>query len=540
MRKDYLRASVFLLAWLLARGASPVAAAEPSSDARRYALIADNQLRLGTGSRVLFGSVGVVRQLGTLSVGRDGFLPGGSQAAADSARVLDGASIGALFANTASVSDNAILVGGGPFPVTVPLPLLDGLPPFPTFAPGSTPVTVPAGATVILAPGIYGKVVVGQGGTLALSGLGAGSGAGTYFVQSLRVGFQGQVLASNPVVLDVFDKVVISGLGTLAPAPNTKLIAGDVQVNVLGTNVGLARASNVLAHLRAPRANVRLTRGGSFTGRLIAHNISTLGTNFLLAGACGDGLLDVGEQCDTSAPSGDAACPGQCIPGDPGGQGRIALGSPGQCTCRCTRDADCSDGNACNGSETCQGGVCVAGLPPNCDDGNPCTRDCDPAVGCLHTPVADGKPCSDGNACTAPDTCQGGTCTSGPALPDGSACSDGDRCTLADTCHAGVCVGGPARNCSDDNTCTSDGCDPVNGCTHTTLPDGSVCDDGNACTVNDACLGGACIVSNPRNCDDGNPCTSDTCDAATGCKHAALPDGTACGTRQTCTAGICK
>src|SRR5262249_16186020 len=153
-------------------------------------------------------------------------------------------------------------------------PLLDGLPPFPTFAPGNAPVTVPAGATLVLAPGIYGKVVVGQGATLALSGLGAGSGAGTYFVQSLRVRFPRQVLASNPVVLDVLEKVVISGAGTLAPAPNTKLIAGDLQVNVLGTNVGFARASNVLAHLRAPRANVRLARGASVTGRLIGHNIS--------------------------------------------------------------------------------------------------------------------------------------------------------------------------------------------------------------------------------------------------------------------------
>ena len=540
MRKDYTRAGLVVLACLLARGASPAASVEPSGDARRYALIADNQLRLGTSSRVLFGSVAVVRQLGALGVGRDGFLPGGSQAVADSARILDNAHVGALFANTASVSANAQLVGGGPFPVTLPLPLLDGLPPFPSFAGGTTPVVVPAGATLVLPPGRYGKVVVGQGATLFLRGLGAGSGAGTYLVGSLRVGFQGQVVADNPVVLDVFDKLVISGLGSLAPAPTTHLIAGDVQVNVLGTSVGFARASNVLAHLRAPRASVRLARGASFTGRLIAHRISTLSSTFTLAGACGDGLLDVNEQCDTSAPAGDGACPGECIPGDPGGQGRIALGSPGQCTCRCTQDADCSDGNACNGTETCQGGLCVAGLPPDCDDGNPCTHDCDPAVGCLHTPVADGQACSDGNPCTTPDTCQAGTCTSGPPLPDGSACSDGDRCTLADTCRAGACVGGPPRNCSDDNTCTSDGCDPLTGCTHTTLPDGSVCDDRDACTVNDACSGGTCIVGDPRNCDDGNPCTSDTCDSATGCQHAPLPDGTACGTRQTCSAGICQ
>ncbi|MCB9738849.1 MAG: hypothetical protein H6747_06245 [Deltaproteobacteria bacterium] len=41
-------------------------------------------------------------------------------------------------------------------------------------------------------------------------------------------------------------------------------------------------------------------------------------------------------------------------------------------------------------------------------------------------------------------------------------------------------------------------------------------------------------------CNDGNPCTVDACVAQTGCKNAAVADGTACGTGLTCQAGQCK
>lgn len=49
------------------------------------------------------------------------------------------------------------------------------------------------------------------------------------------------------------------------------------------------------------------------------------------------------------------------------------------------------DGNACNGSEACDGaGMCVAQAPPNVDDGNLCTADaCDPASGQItHKPIS--------------------------------------------------------------------------------------------------------------------------------------------------------
>jgi len=56
-------------------------------------------------------------------------------------------------------------------------------------------------------------------------------------------------------------------------------------------------------------------------------------------------------------------------------------------------------------------------------------------------PANSGKPCNDGNDCTANDTCQGSQCTGIP-VSDGTSCSDGNPCTNPDQCQGGFCVGG--------------------------------------------------------------------------------------------------
>ena len=94
----------------------------------------------------------------------------------------------------------------------------------------------------------------------------------------------------------------------------------------------------------------------------------------------------------------------------------------------CLTDAQCADGDLCDGIERCVAGTCVPPTAPlACDDGDPCTIDgCDPAAGCSHADVAcpatcglgdDGVRCSDGTACTVDDTCAGGNCVGTP-LPD--------------------------------------------------------------------------------------------------------------------------
>jgi hypothetical protein len=223
-------------------------------------------------------------------------------------------------------------------------------------------------------------------------------------------------------------------------------------------------------------------------------------------------------------------------------------------TTRLVNAGPCDDGNPCTVNDYYSDGVCVAGTPLNCDDGDPNTKDtCDPRRGaCIHTPVV-GSPCDDGNACTVNDYYdQSGTCVAGtpkncddenPNTKDtcnpvrgacihtplvGSPCDDGNACTVNDYYdQSGTCVSGTPKNCDDGNPNTIDTCDPGRGaCIHTAVTSGS-CDDGNACTVNDYYdQSGTCVSGTPKNCDDGNPNTKDTCDRRTGaCVHTSVTNG---------------
>src|SRR5262249_11402945 len=104
-------------------------------------------------------------------------------------------------------------------------------------------------------------------------------------------------------------------------------------------------------------------------------------------------------------------------------------------------------------------------------------------------------------------------------------CDDGNACTNGDHCSAGACIG-TTINCDDNNICTEDNCNTVTGCTHTS--NSRPCSDGNACTLGDNCSNGNCVSGPLTDCDDNNPCTSDSCDRVNGCTHQPVADGTIC------------
>jgi Dictyostelium (slime mold) repeat len=215
----------------------------------------------------------------------------------------------------------------------------------------------------------------------------------------------------------------------------------------------------------------------------------------------------------------------------------------------------CDDGSACTNPDTCTNGVCTGPLltcpgdacnppaclpgsgctnlgPPNCDDNNPCTDDsvCDPATGCVHTPILSG-------------CCQAG----GVVCPTANQCNATSSCSTPGTPTTGTCVAGPGLTCADTNPCTDDSCDPASGCVHTPTT-GGACDTGTACITggvcnngtctgtpmscndNDVCNGtetcdpvNGCVKGTPPNCDDGDACTTDTCDMVLGCQNGSDP-----------------
>jgi hypothetical protein len=121
--------------------------------------------------------------------------------------------------------------------------------------------------------------------------------------------------------------------------------------------------------------------------------------------------------------------------------------------------------------------------------------------------------------------------------PDGAE-ADGDA---PDEEAPPACVDDPAA-CDDGNACTSDSCDPIEGCVHSPLT-ATACDDGDACTIGDACDDGKCVPGDPVSCDDSDPCTDDSCDGIEGCRHvlnaATCDDGNDCTTGDVCAAGVC-
>ena len=223
----------------------------------------------------------------------------------------------------------------------------------------------------------------------------------------------------------------------------------------------------------------------------------------------------------------------------------------------------CEDGNPCTENDSCFGGVCRPGTGPDCNDNNDCTRDtCEPGTGtCINEPLSMGTECSDGNACTQNDYCNGsGICISGsnpdcndnnPCTDDicdpvegcrnipnnANICDDGDPCTTRDYCYNSVCRGDTIDTCEDGNDCTTDQCISGSGCTHT--PRSGGCDDGNACTYNDRCVPGAgtsTCQGTAQTCNDNNACTDDSCDPASGCVYEPVV-GRNCSDNNQCTIG---
>ena len=135
---------------------------------------------------------------------------------------------------------------------------------------------------------------------------------------------------------------------------------------------------------------------------------------------------------------------------------------------------------------------------------------------CGNATLEPGEQCDDGNLA------DGDCCSSGCAFEAAdSSCSDADACTHDDVCDGAGGCSGTAIQCDNGNPCTDDSCDPTGVCSFT--PNAAVCDDGDACTEADTCSAGFC-GGGPVDCDDGNPCTADACDAAAGCSHEPILD----------------
>ncbi|MDP3273966.1 MAG: MopE-related protein [Deltaproteobacteria bacterium] len=211
---------------------------------------------------------------------------------------------------------------------------------------------------------------------------------------------------------------------------------------------------------------------------------------------CDDGVACTADSCNESTGACEAAADNtRCMLPAICDVVRGCVATP------CVSNAECNDGNACNGTEECRGGSCASGPPLRCDDGIDCTDDrCDPRGGCQ-------------------------------SAPNNARCDDGVFCNGVEQCSLMVrgCVGGTAMRCDDGDACTMERCDEASrtcrviGTTDEDMdgfgplrcPGGRDCDDRNP-RVN---------PGTPEDCRDG---VDNNCDGLTDCADRACAGTPAC------------
>lgn len=288
-----------------------------------------------------------------------------------------------------------------------------------------------------------------------------------------------------------------------------------------------------------------------------------------VTGKCDLPLQDGTECPDEDRCNGVETCQsGQCIGGSPTDCGantdpcmaNLCNPASGACDLPVPDGASCRDGDLCNGSEVCESGACVPGLPTDCSGvTSPCLQKvCNPSSGLCDLPVADGTSCRDSDLCNGSESCQDGVCSPGTpvdcsfvvqpclqktcnpltglcdlAMPDDTSCDDSDLCNGRETCRVGACNSGVPVDCETPATCRE--CNSETGACTLVTGDGLACDDADDCTSGDMCVAGNCVGTETcgvcrdgelttdgeaASCDDGNNNTCDGCEV--GQRRSAL------------------
>jgi cysteine-rich repeat protein len=253
---------------------------------------------------------------------------------------------------------------------------------------------------------------------------------------------------------------------------------------------------------------------------------------------CGNGVKEGVEECDDGNNVNGDGCSATCTK-----EG----GGPGGCTpesdARFCNDMGVECGSAagndnCNDPRTVDDcGSCT--YPEICNSNGQCTTTCTDTCGSLgyqcETQTVCGSEIYCGD-CIFPKTCQGETCIctsesdarfcndrgiecgsaagtdncNNPRTVDNcGSCNDGLLCT-DNYCSDGTCQVS-AKDCSDTNLCTTDGCAISTGiCYHNPIN----CADTDSCT-NDYCSGGICEHDNTCECTEDSDCTGSECRVGT-------------------------
>jgi hypothetical protein len=257
--------------------------AQPSSNLDDYVLFAEEILKADS-LLVPCGDIGVNSTTGLFRE-TNGITVAGN-CVGNTARMDGLGSCGALYAN--------FTVNPTQPPIPFTPPVLSGsiasncgFPPAPFGCNLAAPVTVNAGDTVTLPPGVYGHVTVKGGfdefmapnpGVLRLSG-------GTYVFCNVKLSRFAEIRALAATEMRVDGKLKMTSDNFFGP--DTGNVASDFKVFVNGTKVRYSRESQVTAEVCAPQANCGLLDGGNHFGGTWCRKLKARDITFTCASPSG-------------------------------------------------------------------------------------------------------------------------------------------------------------------------------------------------------------------------------------------------------------
>jgi len=173
--------------------------------------------------------------------------------------------------------------------------------------------------------------------------------------------------------------------------------------------------------------------------------------------------------------------------------GGICAGTLGQCNA----DADCgAPADPCSGPRVCVAHLCQSGSSPlpdetRCNDGRTSTPYdvCRSGV-CRGFACGVDAQCSDGDACNGTERCVSNACSAGAPM----VCDDRNACNGLETCQSSTCRAGTPLACpTDQGPCFAAYCDTSAGCAVQTYPDGTACTTASSGSPG-TCSAGVCTV----------------------------------------------
>ena len=275
-----------------------------------------------------------------------------------------------------------------------------------------------------------------------------------------------------------------------------------------------------------------------------------------------------GGACMPSAPVDCSAVTDSCLE-------KTCNPVTGQCNRPKPNNTVCADMDLCDGTETCQGGVCKAGIAVNCAGvTDPCLQtSCNPVTGQCNRPKPDSAPCADADLCNGNESCQGGACLPGSAIvcssvtdpcleascnpttgqcdkpkPNNTSCADSDLCDGSETCQSGICQPGTAVDCTGvTDPCIEKICNPATGQCDTLKPNNTSCADSDLCDGGETCQSGVCQPGTAVDCTGvTDPCLGTSCNSVTGlcnkpkANNTSCADSDLCDGGETCQSGVCQ